>query len=451
MENRKNKKKYRTYNTMRITALAVAAGLIISLGGCADKKTQNSYTGEKNEEPVYQDNLNAVSPSVYSHTDGLNLEPGTYISVIGKEESSAYWKTVKAGVMQAAEDLNKALGYKGADKIKVTFNAPAKSEDFNEQVNILDEEMGRDPDVIAIACIDETAYTVQFDMATDNGIPIIALDSGNAYPGIQCTVGTDNNDATRTGAYKLADEIGGSGEVILLVHDSTSESAKEREAGFCEKISESYQDVTIAETIYCDRLEDLKKAIAEEKNAELEEGEKEFSADSMSDEEVIQYYIRKHPEVKGIFGTNVNAVRLGLSAVKAEGRAVSADQKDTTEESGQEADKETEKETVQEADEETSGEDSGKETEAEAETEEEEKQPIVLVGFDGGEEQIDSLRKGEIAGLVIQNPFGIGYASVIAAARTVLQIGNEAEVNTGYIWVTCENLDSASIQNMLYE
>ena len=180
-------------------------------------------------------------------------------------------------------------------------------------------------------------------------------------------------------------------------------------------------------------------------------GEKEFSADSMSDEEVIQYYIRKHPEVKGIFGTNVNAVRLGLSAVKVEGRAVSADQKDTTEESGQEADKETEKETVQEADEETSGEDSGKETEAEAETEEEEKQPIVLVGFDGGEEQIDSLRKGEIAGLVIQNPFGIGYASVIAAARTVLQIGNEAEVNTGYIWVTCENLDSASIQNMLYE
>lgn len=425
MENRKNKKKYRIYKIMQVTALAVAAGMVISMGGCAEKKPQNPYINEKNEEPAYQDDLNAISPSVYSHTEGLDLEPGTYISVIGKEESSAYWKTVKAGVMQAAEDLNKKLGYKGADKIKVTFNAPGKGEDFNEQVNILDEEMGRDPDVIAIACIDETAFTVQFDMATGNGIPIISLDSGNAYPGIQCTVGTDNNDAARTGAYKLADEIGGSGEVILLVHDSTSESAKDREAGFCEKIADSYPDVTIAETIYCDMLEDLKKEITEEKNAVLEEGEKQFSAENMSDEEVIRYYIQKHPEVKGIFGTNVNAVRLGLTAIKAEGRAASANQ--------------------EEAGEEVSGDGAGKESEKE------EKQPIVLVGFDGGEAQIESLRKGEIAGLVIQNPFGIGYASVIAAARTVLQIGNEAEVNTGYIWVTRENLDSSSIQNMLYE
>ena len=40
---------------------------------------------------------------------------------------------------------------------------------------------------------------------------------------------------------------------------------------------------------------------------------------------------------------------------------------------------------------------------------------------------------------------------MIAAARTVLEVGNEAEVNTGYIWVTQENMEEESIQNMLYE
>ena len=51
------------------------------------------------------------------------------------------------------------------------------------------------------------------------------------------------------------------------------------------------------------------------------------------------------------------------------------------------------------------------------------------MGFDAGKDQLDSLENGDVDGLIVQNPFGIGYASVIAAARTVLEIGNEADVN----------------------
>ena len=76
---------------------------------------------------------------------------------------------------------------------------------------------------------------------------------------------------------------------------------------------------------------------------------------------------------------------------------------------------------------------------------------IVLMGFDVSKEQRKALEEGEISGLVVQNPFGIGYASVVAAARTVLQAGNEAQVSTGYLWVTKENLNEESIQKMLYE
>ena len=63
----------------------------------------------------------------------------------------------------------------------------------------------------------------------------------------------------------------------------------------------------------------------------------------------------------------------------------------------------------------------------------------------------DALDSGEIDGLIVQNPFGMGYATVVAAARTILEIGNEAVVNTGYTWVDKENMEDEAVQLMLYE
>ena len=383
---------------MTITAVVMATTFMICACGKQQEQT-TTFTGKETEKPEYQGNLNAISPAAYNNVEGLNLEPGTYISIIGKDDSSSYWTNVKKGVMQAADDLNKELGYKGSDKIKVTYNAPAKSEDIDEQVNILDEELSRYPDAVGIASIDSAACSVQFDLATANGIPVISLDSGNEYKGIQCIVKTDNEDAARTGAYKLANEIGDEGQVILVVHDSNSETAKERVKSFEEEIKNNYPSVSIVETIYCDKLDDLKKKIAVEKDPNMSEDLQKAAVEKMTDDEVMQYYLKKYPDLKGVFGTNESSTIFALEALQK------------TELAGK----------------------------------------VALVGFDISEEQIAAMKNGEISGLVVQNPFGMGYASVVAAARTVLQSGNEAVVDTGYIWVTKDNLEDESIQNMLYK
>lgn len=383
---------------MTVTAVVMATTFMICACGKQQEQT-TTFTGKETEKPEYQGNLNAISPAAYNNVEGLNLEPGTYISIIGKDDSSSYWTNVKKGVMQAADDLNKELGYKGSDKIKVTYNAPAKSEDIDEQVNILDEELSRYPDAIGIASIDSAACSVQFDLATANGIPVISLDSGNEYKGIQCIVKTDNEDAARTGAYKLANEIGDEGQVILVVHDSNSETAKERAKSFEEEIKNNYPSVSIVETIYCDKLDDLKKKIAVEKDPNMSEDLQKAAVEKMTDDEVMQYYLKKYPDLKGVFGTNESSTIFALEALQK------------TELAGK----------------------------------------VTLVGFDISEEQIAAMKNGEISGLVVQNPFGMGYASVVAAARTILQSGNEAVVDTGYIWVTKDNLEDESIQNMLYK
>ena len=405
-----------------IICTSVCAGMLLC--ACSSNADENVFTGDTTEKPAYQAKLNAISPAAYSSVEGLELEPGTYISVIGKEEDSAYWNQIRAGVEQAAEDLNEALGYSGSDQIKVLYNAPADEEDMNEQVNILDEELARYPDVIAIASIDEAASEVQFDLAAGNDIPVVAFDSGNAYQGIQCTCKTDSSAAAAEGAAKLCEAIGGSGEVALIVHDSVSESAREREEAFKEALSAEYPGAAVVETIYMDDLEEIKKsAAAEQLGVSLEEIQAEqpaegteqgeeptgdasavleeinAAAEKISDEDVVAYCLKKHPELKGCFGTNVDATQLALKALGS----------------------------LEDTDD------------------------VVLMGFDAGKEQLEALESGEIDGLVVQNPFGIGYAAVIASARTVLEIGNEAQVNTGYIWADQENLEEEAVQAMLYE
>ena len=122
-------------------------------------------------------------------------------------------------------------------------------------------------------------------------------------------------------------------------------------------------------------------------------------AGSMSDEEVVAYYLAKHPDLEGCFGTNADAVMLGLEALRY-----------------------IEKE-----------------------------EAVALVGFDTGSEQAAALENGEIDGLIVQNPFGMGYATVVAAARTILEIGNEAVVDTGYMWVDQDNMGDESVRAMMYE
>lgn len=424
-------------------AVFLAACMTVGVCGCSSADEEDVFTGDTPEVPEWQENLDAISPAVYADISELDLEPGTYISVIGKMENSPYWQQVAAGVQQAADDINEKLGYSGSDAVRVLFNAPADSEDIDEQVNILDEEMARYPDVIAIASIDENASEVQFDLAIANGISIVAFDAGNSYQGIQCTCMTNNTEAATMGAQKLCEAIGESGEVALIVPDSVSGNAKDRVSAFQQEISENHPGVSIAETIYMDQIDELKRAAAAEQlgvSAEelttwtaeaageqtaIEEaetvadgtdGDEDTSeniseeartrledidsiAGGMSDEDAIVYYLEKHPDLKGCFGTNDETVLLGAQALKSM----------------------------------------------------EKTEDIVMMGFDAGKDQLSALSDGSIDGLVVQNPFGMGYATVVAAARTALEIGNEAQVDTGFVWVDAENMEDESIQPMLYE
>ena len=75
---------------------------------------------------------------------------------------------------------------------------------------------------------------------------------------------------------------------------------------------------------------------------------------------------------------------------------------------------------------------------------------MKVIGFDANDDGMQDLKDGKVNGLIVQNPFGMGYATVVAAARASLNMGNEAVVNTGYTWVTKKNLKTDEVQKILY-
>ena len=353
-----------------------------------DEKT-DAVEEQKPEEKEYQKKLDAIEPSAYANADGIALEKGSYISVIGKGEEGEFWAEVKKGAEQAVEDINTKLGYKGKDAVKVTYSGPADTDDVDEQVNILDEELARYPIGISISIADMQACGVQFDLAAMNGIPIVAFDSGSDYPGLAATVSTDNVGAAALAADKIAELMGETGEVAVFTQDSKSQSAKDRVNSFVEAMQQKYPEITVVNIYASDQQDEIKKQIMEATGVE--------NPDEITEEQMMDYIIEKYPNLKGCYATNNDTV---IQVVEGLARAEAGD--------------------------------------------------VKVVGYDYSEESVAALKNGEIDGLIVQNPFGMGYASVIASARASLNLGNEAYINTGYVWVTKENMKSEEVKGLLY-
>lgn len=72
-----------------------------------------------------------------------------------------------------------------------------------------------------------------------------------------------------------------------------------------------------------------------------------------------------------------------------------------------------------------------------------------FVGFDSSPPLLAALRKGEIDGLVAQNPTRMGYLGVTSAVAAVRGEPVEARIDTGCLVVTAENVESPEVKALL--
>ena len=74
---------------------------------------------------------------------------------------------------------------------------------------------------------------------------------------------------------------------------------------------------------------------------------------------------------------------------------------------------------------------------------------ILFVGFDSSSKLIEALEKGELNGLVVQNPFNMGYMGVNIAVASLRGEPFEKRVDTGAKIATPENMNDPEIRQLL--
>lgn len=307
----------------------------------------------------------------YTSLEELNPEPGSRIAVVVKNTKTGFWKNVKKGMDAAVEDLNSKMGYKGEDKIKLSFEGPGSETDVESQINIIDAVLSENPSILCLAAIDMKSCQAQVEEATLNGIPVIILDSGVQSELVNAVCATDNYAAGADAARKMAETLGEKGQVAIMAHVETSESSQKRVAGFTEEIQKNHPEIEIVNISY------------------------ENEDTSMS--ELAEAVLKLYPEVKGYYCTNEIAVNQVLDVVNA----------------------------------------SNKE--------------IKVIGFDSGEKQIKAVKDGTELGIIAQNPYGMGYATIVAGVRADQGLENDGFINTGYQWIDSTNIELPEYRNYLYK
>ncbi|CAB3797092.1 ABC transporter substrate-binding protein [Pararobbsia alpina] len=231
--------------------------------------------------------LISVAVGVSALVGGTSLacadEP--YIPLISKGFQHQFWQAVKAGAEQSAKEQN----------VRITFEGPETEAMVDKQIDMLSAALAKKPQAIGIAALDSKAAIPLLKKAQAAKMPVIAFDSGvdSDIPLTTCT--TDNLAAAALAADKMAEAIGDSGEVGVIVHDQTSRTGIDRRDGFLNQMKAKHPNIKIVSVQY-------------------------GAGDHLKSAEIAKTMIQANPNLKGIFGANEGSAEGAAIGVKESGK-----------------------------------------------------------------------------------------------------------------------------------
>ena len=293
------------------------------------------------------------------------------VAVIPKGTTHEFWKSIHAGALAAAGEL-KADGV----TVNVIWKGPLREDDREQQVQVVENFVGRGVSGIVLAPLDAKALVAPAETAVRAGIPVVIIDSGLDSKLPVSTVSTDNYKGGVLGARRLAALLGGKGKVILLRVLAGSTSTEQREAGFLDTIAKEFPGIEIISSDqHAGATRDTAKAVSEN---------------------LLNRFGR---EVTGIFAPNESSATGMLLALRDSGMA------------------------------------GGR---------------VKLVGFDTGTLTVAALKAGDLQGLVVQNPFKMGYLGVKTMVAALRGKKVELSIDTGCELVTKENMAEPAMEALLH-
>jgi ribose transport system substrate-binding protein len=332
-----------------------------------------------------------------------------YIPVISKGFQHQFWQTVKKGAEAAAAQYG----------VDITFEGPPSEADIQPQVQMLVNDMAKNPAAICLAALDTNSVMDQLNQAVQKKIPIIGFDSGvpNAPAGaIYATAATNSYAAAGLAADKMfaviKDKITAATDaspvtIVDFNQDATSQSVTDRGKGFRDEMiklittqtSHAKNDIRVqGNPVYVAADSPTAgKAII----LDMQVPASPRTQDATNTATAIMNRVQSD-NILGIFCSNEGTVT-GLLAATNDGSALPAQY-------------------------------SG----------------VVVVGFDAGKAQKAAIRSKYFLGSITQDPYQIGFKAVELAVQAV-KGQKVANVDTGAKFYDSTNIDNPDIAQLVYD
>lgn len=213
-----------------------------------------------------------------------NRQQQRRIAVIPKGTAHVFWQSVHAGAVAAGREFHE----------EILWDGPPNETDYSRQLEILDSMLNRHVDGVVVAAADRTILNGSLDRAAREKIPVVVFDSGVDSTNFVSFVATNNYEAGKLGARKLAELLQGKGSIAVIQNAPGSASTMDRERGFKEAMSKEFPGIQIVAEQYS--MSDRAKAMSAAENI--------FTA---------------HPQLDGIFASSEPSSVGAAQAVKSRG------------------------------------------------------------------------------------------------------------------------------------
>jgi ribose transport system substrate-binding protein len=199
-----------------------------------------------------------------------------------------WYDVVAAGAAFAVEEFA-AQGI----NIKVIWDQPPQA-DVGDQNARIEANIGRNPDGLAVACLDRATNVQLMNEAVQAGINVINFNSfcDDAFPFIGPK--SSEQDGYDLGEY-LAEKLGGEGKIAILSGSLTASDHVERITGFKAALA-SYPDLQIV----------------------FEQPDDDILENAVS---LTENMLQAHPDIAGIFASNASNPIGAARAVKNAGKS----------------------------------------------------------------------------------------------------------------------------------
>ncbi len=353
--------------------------------------------------------LAVVAAALLVAMPAFSAPAAIYIPVISKGFQHQFWQTVKLGAEAAAKQYN----------VEITFEGPPTEADIQPQVQMLVNDLAKNPSAIALAALDTNAVMDQLNEAIRRHIPIIGFDSGvpNAPKGaIYATAATNSYAAAGIAADHMFAAIKDKIDAATNAHpvtivdfnqDATSQSVTDRGKGFRDEMiklitsqtKHTADDIRVQGNPAYIAADSPTKGKAIIIDVQVPASPKDTDATNTA--QAILNRV-KSSNILGIFCSNEGTARAVTTATN-DGAALPKQYPG-----------------------------------------------LIVIGFDAGAAQKAAVRNKYFFGAITQDPYNIGFQAVELAYKAIKK-QPVADVDTGAKFYDSTNMDQPDIAQLLYD